>query len=273
MVNQNGGQRQSTSEGVRLHVEHEYISQQREIYRDQKASVQTDEESNIFDIQTGSKQGDTMSSLLFTTVLQYSLKDETKRWQKKKGMEIYLSDHDRDCLTNLRFVDDVMLFATSKEQIWKMMCELKKATEKVGLTIHPDKTKILTNQCTINSDTKKHIEVDDMSIEILTRNESVKIFGPENLVLPTRDNRNQELDQGSLGDLPQIQTRVDIEKTTCSNIVYGFSTPQFLRLFATQREHGHQTKNTKNDSIDATQDATTHYPDKKDIQKIEKTRY
>ena len=37
-----------------------------------------------------------------------------------------------------------------------------------------------------------------------------KIFGPENIVLPTGDKRNQEQDQGSLGDLPQIQTRVDI---------------------------------------------------------------
>ena len=88
-----------------------------------------------------------------------------------------MSDHDRDCFTNLRFADDVMLFATSKEQIWKMMCDFKKATEKVGLRIHPDKTKILSNQSTINSDTKKDIEVGDMSIEILTRNESVKYLG------------------------------------------------------------------------------------------------
>ena len=84
-------------------------------------------------------------------------------------MGIYLSDHDHDCLTNLRFADDVILFATSKEQIRKMLCGFKNATEKVGLRIHPDKTKILSNQSTINSDTKKHIEVDDMSIEILTR--------------------------------------------------------------------------------------------------------
>ena len=54
-------------------------------------------------------------------------------------MGIYLSDQERDCLTNLRFADDVMLFATSKEQIRNMMCEFKKATEKVGLRIHPDK--------------------------------------------------------------------------------------------------------------------------------------
>ena len=53
-------------------------------------------------------------------------------------MGIYLSDHDHDCLTNLRFADDVMLFATSKEQKQKMLCEFKKVTEQVGLRIHPD---------------------------------------------------------------------------------------------------------------------------------------
>ena len=98
-------------------------------------------------------------SLLFNTVLQYSLKDEIQRWQKQKGMGIYLSDQERDCLTNLRFADDV--FATSKEQMRNMMCEFKKATEKVGLRIHPDKMKILSKQSTINSNTKKPIEVGD----------------------------------------------------------------------------------------------------------------
>ena len=106
-------------------IDHDFISFLKKFFKNQKASVQTDEESNIFDIQKGSKQGDPLSSLLFNTVRQYSLKDETQRWQKKKGMGIYLSDHDHDCLTNLRFADDVMLFATSKEQIRKMLCGLK----------------------------------------------------------------------------------------------------------------------------------------------------
>ena len=157
----------------------------------------------MFEIKKGTKKGDPLSSRLFNTVLQYSLKDEIQRWQKKKGMGFYLSDHDHDCLTNLRFADDVMLFATSKEQIREMLCEFKKATEKVGLRIHPDKTKILSNQSTINS---------DMKIEKLTRNESVKYLGQRNLVLPTRNDRNQEPYQGWLGDLPQIQAGADIEK-------------------------------------------------------------
>ena len=158
-------------------VDHGYVCFLRKIYKDQKASVQTDEESEIFDIQKGSKQGDPMSSLLFNTVLQYALKNAIQRWQKKKGMGIYLSDQERDCLTNLRFADDVMLFATSKEQIRNMTCEFKGATEKVGLRIHSDKTKILSNQSNMNSDTKRYIKVGEMSIEILAKNESVKYLG------------------------------------------------------------------------------------------------
>ena len=136
-------------------VDHCYVCLLRKIYKDQKASVQTDEESEIFDIQKGSKQCDPMSSLLFNTVLQYALQNVIQRWQKK-GMGIYLSNQERDCLTNLRFADDVMLFATSRGQIRNMMCEFKDATEKVGLRIHPAKTKILSNESNMNSETKRY---------------------------------------------------------------------------------------------------------------------
>ena len=90
-------------------------------------------------------------------------------------MGIYLSDYDHDCLTNLRFAGDVLLFATSK-QLQKMLCESKKSTGKVGLRIHPEKTKILSNQSSCSSDTKI-MQVDDIEIEILTRGESVKYLG------------------------------------------------------------------------------------------------
>ena len=64
-----------------------------------------------------------------------------------------------ECLsqnTNLRFADDVLLFATFKEQFQKMLCDFKKSTEKVGLRIHPEKTKIPSNQSSLGSDTKKN---------------------------------------------------------------------------------------------------------------------
>ena len=90
---------------------------------------------------------------------------------------IYLSDHDHDCLTNLRFADDVLLFATSKEQLQKMLYEFKESTETVGLRIHPGKTKVLSNQSSLCSEMKKEMQIDDIKIEILTRSESVRHLG------------------------------------------------------------------------------------------------
>ena len=88
-------------------IEHDYISLLKKFFRDQKASVLTDEESNMFEIKKGTKQGDPLSSLLFNTVLQKALEEYIPRWQKKRGMGIYLSDNDHDCHTNMRFADDV----------------------------------------------------------------------------------------------------------------------------------------------------------------------
>ena len=68
-------------------VDHEYVSLLRKIYKDQKASVQTDEESESFDIPKSSKQGDPMSSLLFNTVLQYSVKNEYNDGKRRKEWE------------------------------------------------------------------------------------------------------------------------------------------------------------------------------------------
>ena len=98
--NQNVDSNNRLHKGTRLHytqinwkalescgIKHDYISLLKKIYRDQKASVQTDVKSNMFEIKKGTKQGDLLSSLLFNIVLQNSLKDDIQRWQKKKEWE------------------------------------------------------------------------------------------------------------------------------------------------------------------------------------------
>ena len=62
---------------------------------------------------------------------------KTKRNQIERQKE--------DCLTNLRFADDVLLFSTSLSKTEEMLRDFKRSTESVGLGIHPSKTKILSN--------------------------------------------------------------------------------------------------------------------------------
>ena len=89
-------------------------------------------------------------------------------------MGICLGDNDHDCLTNMRFADDVLLFASTKEQLQKMLCDFKHRTEKVGLEIHPAKTKILSSQ---SWNSRKEIEIDNIKVEILTKEESTTYLG------------------------------------------------------------------------------------------------
>ena len=71
-----------------LALDSQYISFLRRLYADQKATVLTDKESNIFEIIGGMKQSDPLSSLLLNIVLQMALKDDVTRWQKTRGMDI-----------------------------------------------------------------------------------------------------------------------------------------------------------------------------------------
>ena len=57
--------------------------------------------------------------------------------EKRNG--ICSGDGDHDCLTNLRFADDVLLFASTKERLQKMLCDVKHRTDKVGLKKHSRK--------------------------------------------------------------------------------------------------------------------------------------
>lgn len=48
-------------------------------------------------------------------------------------------------LSHLRFADDIVLFANTPEELTKMITELAAESEKVGLKINPEKTKLMTN--------------------------------------------------------------------------------------------------------------------------------
>ena len=218
----------------------------------------------MFEIKRGTEQGDPLSSLPSNTVLQMALKDDVTRWQKIKGMGICLGDSESDCLTHLRFADDVLLFSTSLVQLQKMLCDFKQSTERVGLKIHPEKTKIFSNQ---SSKRRKQVKINNIKVETLSLCESAKYLRTNSYVSATGNSRDQKSNQSGLGILLQIQTRADIKivlpAAQTPTFQHGDHADAELRLW-----HLDTIKGTrKNDTIDSTQNAPPHRPNKKEYTK------
>ena len=62
---------------------------------------------------------------------------------KETGMGVCFGDFDYDCLTNLSFADDVLLFASTKEQLQKNFVRLQTKHRKGGTQDTSRKTNIL----------------------------------------------------------------------------------------------------------------------------------
>ena len=72
------------------------------------------------------------------------------------------------------FADDVLLCSTSLGQMKRMMSDFKRSTKKVGLKIHPDETKILSNQ---GSNKRMEVTIDNIKVEALPARECAKHLG------------------------------------------------------------------------------------------------
>ena len=153
-----------------------YIALLTKLYQNQTATVHTDRSSRQFDIQRGTKQGDPLSSLLFNALSEQIFRRLQPAWERR-GCGVRMQSGGRS-LTNLRFADDVILFASSLRQISKMLGEVQQEARKTGLELHPDKTKILHNQrhrrIHQNPET---VRINDSLIEVLPPKGSQKYLG------------------------------------------------------------------------------------------------
>ena len=64
-------------------IEPQYGGILKRLYERQKRSVLTDKESNVFETEKVTKQGDPLSKSLLNTVLRVALKDDLAKWQRK----------------------------------------------------------------------------------------------------------------------------------------------------------------------------------------------
>lgn len=118
-------------------IEHKYIRLIRNVYSNSTARIQLEKKSQPFKVGKGVRQGDPLSPKLFSAVLESIFRKLT--WENF-GINV-----DGTSLTHLRFADDIVLFAKSPEEITKMIEELAIESERVGLKLNPEKTRMMTN--------------------------------------------------------------------------------------------------------------------------------
>jgi hypothetical protein len=158
-------------------VSDSYVNILARLYSGQTAAVRTDKISRSFLLERGTKQGDPLSSLIFNAVLEDIVRKSKQTWSTKKvGIQIGATCD--CCLTNLRFADDVLLFAHTLPQLQNMLSIFATTAASCGLLLHPDKTKILANAVHGRGrPRRKHASVNDMEIEIIPFASSLKYLG------------------------------------------------------------------------------------------------
>ena len=63
--------------------------------------------------------------LILDLVVESRTEKDMKTWSEK-GLGIKLSDEKGDCISNLRFADDVLMMASSLRQLKRMIADFKK---------------------------------------------------------------------------------------------------------------------------------------------------
>ena len=112
----------------------------RNLYADQEATVRTGHgTTDWFQIGQGVRQCCIVSPCLFNLYAEYIMRnaclDDSQAGMKIVGRNI----------NNLRYVDDTTLISESKEELKSLLMKVKEESEKVGLKLNIQKTKIMAS--------------------------------------------------------------------------------------------------------------------------------
>ena len=112
----------------------------RNLYAGQEATIRTGHRTtDWFQTRKGIRQGCMLSPCLFNLYAEYIMQnarlDEAQAGIKIAGRNI----------NNLRYADDTTLMAESKEELKSLLMKVKEESEKVGLKLNIQKTKIMAS--------------------------------------------------------------------------------------------------------------------------------
>ena len=95
--------------------------------------------TNWFQIRKGVCQGCILSPCLLNLSAEYIMRNAVLD-EAQAGMKI-----DRRNINNLRYADDTTLMAKSEEELKSLLMKVKEESEKVGLKLNIQKTKIMAS--------------------------------------------------------------------------------------------------------------------------------
>ena len=131
-------QHRAVFEALRTHgVQEKYINIIKETYTEGTAQIKTEKLSERIKIMKGVRQGDTLSPVMFTAAVENIF----MRMNIETGINI-----NGVGLSNLRFADDIILFAESEDKLKEMLEELNNEGKKDGMKLNKKKTKIMCNE-------------------------------------------------------------------------------------------------------------------------------
>ena len=112
----------------------------RNLYAGQKATVRTGHgTTDWFQMGKGVRQGCVLSPCLFNLYAEYIMRN-TGLEEAQAGIKIA-----RRNINNLRNADDTTLMAESEEELRSLLMKVKEESEKVGLKLNIQKTKIMAS--------------------------------------------------------------------------------------------------------------------------------
>ena len=112
----------------------------RNLYAGQEATVRTGHGTkDWFQIGKGVHQGSILSPCLFNFYAEYIMRNAGLE-EAQAGIKIAGRN-----INNLRYADDTTLIAESKEELKSLLLKVKEESEKVGLKLNIQKTKIMAS--------------------------------------------------------------------------------------------------------------------------------
>ena len=115
----------------------------RNLYAGQEATVRSEHgTTDCFQIGKGIRQGCILSPCLFNSYAEYIMRNAGLE-EAQAGIKTA-----RRNINNLRYADDTTLMAESEEELKTLLMKVREESEKVGLKLNIQKTKIMASSPT-----------------------------------------------------------------------------------------------------------------------------